>query len=164
MIQIDRLPAFQDNYLWGLSEGNNAWVVDPGDGQVILDWLTDNHLSLQGILLTHHHADHIGGVQQLLQHYPMAQVVGSAQSLAGGSSPVADGDVIDLLSRQFQVLAVPGHTLDHVAYLSLDPTPILFCGDTLFLAGCGRMFEGTPEQFQASLVLIQLFVLLRVQV
>ena len=155
MIQIDRLPAFQDNYLWGLSEGNNAWVVDPGDGQVILDWLTNNDLSLQGILLTHHHADHIGGVQQLLQQYPMAEVVGSAQSLAGGSSPVADGDVIDLLSRQFQVLAVPGHTLDHVAYLSLDPTPILFCGDTLFLAGCGRMFEGTPEQFQASLARLQ---------
>lgn len=155
MIQIDRLPAFEDNYLWGLREGQTAWVVDPGDGKVVLDWLDRNQLVLSGILLTHHHADHVGGVQTLLDRYPMAEVIGSKQQLAGASASVSEGDVVDLLSRRFHVMEVPGHTLDHVAYLSMDPFPILFCGDTLFLGGCGRMFEGTPEQFQHSLARFQ---------
>ena len=155
MIQIDRLPAFDDNYLWGMREGQTAWVVDPGDGEVVLDWLDCHQLVLGGILLTHHHADHIGGVETLLKRYPMAEVIGSKRNLVNASAPVSEGDVIDLLSRRFQVIEVPGHTLDHVAFVSMDPFPILFCGDALFLAGCGRMFEGTPEQFQTSLARLQ---------
>ncbi len=155
MIQIDRLPAFNDNYLWGMREGQTAWVVDPGDGEVVLDWLDSQKLVLGGILLTHHHADHIGGVETLLKSYPMAEVIGSKRNLVNASAPVSEGDVIDLLSRRFQVIEVPGHTLDHVAFVSMDPFPILFCGDALFLAGCGRMFEGTPEQFQTSLARLQ---------
>lgn len=155
MIRIDRLPAFQDNYLWGMSEGQSAWVVDPGDGQVVIDWLDRNELTLSGILLTHHHADHVGGVSHLLERFPMAEVIGSSRPLAGCSAPVADGDVIDILSRRFRVMAVPGHTLDHVAFLGMDPHPIVFCGDTLFLGGCGRMFEGTAEQFHRSLARLQ---------
>lgn len=155
MIQIDRLPAFNDNYLWGLREGQAAWVVDPGDADVVLSWLSNNQLLLEGILLTHHHKDHIGGIDRLLQRFPMAEVIGSARPIQGVSAPVSEGDVIDILSRRFRVLEVPGHTLDHVAYLSMDPYPVLFCGDTLFLGGCGRMFEGTPEQFQRSLARLQ---------
>lgn len=154
MIQIDRLPAFNDNYLWGLYEGQSAWVVDPGDAEVVETWLTQKNLVLNGILLTHHHNDHTGGVEALVERNPMVEVIGSKQALRGVSAPVSDGDTIDLLSRRFQVMEVPGHTLDHVAFFSADPSPILFCGDTVFLGGCGRMFEGTPEQFQSSLARI----------
>lgn len=155
MIQIDRLPAFDDNYLWGLREGQAAWVVDPGDADVVLSWLDRSQLTLEGILITHHHKDHSGGITRLLERYPMAEVIGSAKPVEGVSAPVSEGDVIDILSRRFRVIEVPGHTLDHVAFVSMDPHPILFCGDTLFLGGCGRMFEGTPEQFQKSLERLQ---------
>ena len=150
MIQIDRLPAFNDNYLWGLYEGQSAWVVDPGDAEVVQTWLTQKNLVLNGILLTHHHNDHTGGVEALVEKNPMVKVIGSKQALRGVSAPVSDGDTIDLLSRRFRVMEVPGHTLDHVAFFSADPSPILFCGDTVFWAVAGACSKEPPSNFNRA--------------
>lgn len=147
------LPAFTDNYIWTLQNGTHAWVVDPGDAQPVLAWLQDQGLQLQGILITHHHADHTGGVQAL-QGATGAPAYGPAgEALPDGVQRLTAGDRVDVLGQTFRVLAVPGHTAGHVAYYtdSWGGVPLLFCGDTLFSGGCGRLFEGTPAQMLASL-------------
>lgn len=147
------LPAFQDNYLWFLHDGRHALVVDPGDAQPVLDALQQSGLQLQAILVTHHHADHIGGVDTL-RNATGAQVFGPArESIPKPYAPLAQGDAITALGLPFQVFDVPGHTAGHIAYFcpSMDGAPLLFCGDTLFSGGCGRLFEGTPAQMLASL-------------
>lgn len=153
MIHIMPIPAFRDNYIWCLHDGHTAWVVDPGDAHPVLLTLTGHQLHLGGILLTHHHADHTGGVARLQQRFPEALVIGPAESpFQGITHARREGDRIDLLGTSFEVLAVPGHTLDHVAYVGqVEGQSVLFCGDTLFSAGCGRLFEGTPEQMCHSL-------------
>lgn len=150
-MQVARLPAFEDNYLWVVHDHHLAWAVDPGDSAVVQDFLVRHSLTLQGILLTHHHRDHTGGVRALVEQWPDVAVLGSQQTLCGVSQPVKEGQRIQVIDREFEVLAVPGHTLDHVAYFSGGPTPWLFCGDTLFVGGCGRMFEGEPAMFARSL-------------
>lgn len=147
------LPAFDDNYLWMIHDGREAVVVDPGDATPVIAALDRADLQLAGILVTHKHPDHVGGLRTLLDH-PRAQ---STQVWGPGNEPmpvpviaVQDGDRIALpgLGLNVEVMAVPGHTLGHLAFFTGS---ILFCGDTLFSGGCGRLFEGTPAQMHASL-------------
>jgi hydroxyacylglutathione hydrolase len=148
------VPAFKDNYLWIIHDGVHAAVVDPGDGQPILDALRAHGLSLTAILLTHHHADHIGGVPQLLAEYSVPVYGPRNDNIAAVTHPLGEGDRVQVpgLALELSVLDVPGHTLGHIAYVRETPgAHWLFCGDTLFGAGCGRLFEGTPEQMAASL-------------
>ncbi len=147
------LPAFQDNYLWLLHDGHQALVVDPGDPQPVLQALSQAQLKLQAILVTHHHRDHTGGLADLVQA-TAARVLGPAlETLPVAFEPVRGGDTFEALGLRWSVIDVPGHTAGHVAYYSeaAKPAPLLFCGDTLFSGGCGRLFEGTPAQMQASL-------------
>lgn len=153
-MRLQALPAFEDNYIWMLDDARSAWVVDPGDADPVKHCLAQDGLSLQGILVTHRHPDHIGGVAELLQAAPHARVVGPAnEALPFVHRGVAQGDKVEVLGEAFEVLDVPGHTAGHVAYFAAprDQTPLLFCGDTLFFGGCGRLFEGTPQQMWTSL-------------
>jgi hydroxyacylglutathione hydrolase len=150
-LTITPIPAFQDNYIWLLENGRTACaVVDPGDHRPVIRALENLGLDLAVILITHHHADHVGGVPGLLQHWPARVVAPADTRIPGPMQTVAEGDVVtlDQLGLEFRVIEVPGHTATHVAYHGHGA---LFCGDTLFSAGCGRLFEGTPEQMQRSL-------------
>lgn len=155
MIQIDALPAFTDNYIWLLQDNasKRCAVVDPGDAAPVLAWL-GNHpgWELSDILITHHHADHTGGVAEL-KDLTGAKVYGPAnEKIPARDVALSDHDEVTVLGLTFAVHAVPGHTLGHIAFYHADPqTPLLFSGDTLFAAGCGRLFEGTPEQMHHSL-------------
>lgn len=147
------IPAFSDNYIWLLHDGRQAVVVDPGDAEPVLQVLRQRGLELQGILVTHHHADHTGGVAALRQAC-RAPVWGPAhEQLPEPVQRVQGGDEVRLLGGPWQVIDVPGHTSGHIAYYSTHALaqPVLFCGDTLFSGGCGRLFEGTPAQMQDSL-------------
>ncbi|GAB4171094.1 MAG: hydroxyacylglutathione hydrolase [Wenzhouxiangellaceae bacterium] len=144
------IPAFTDNYIWALHDGRNCVLVDPGDARPALEFLHEQHLVLTGILLTHHHADHIGGVAGVLEHH-RAPVWGPHDPrMPPGTNAVGDGDRITIAqpALQFEVIETPGHTLTHIVFHSPGQ---LYCGDTLFSAGCGRLFEGTPEQMHGSL-------------
>jgi hydroxyacylglutathione hydrolase len=147
------LPAFTDNYIWMLHDGRQALVVDPGDAAPVESALAAQGLRLAGILVTHHHADHVGGVDELRARHAVPVWGPAGEAIPEPFVPLAEGDVVELLGRRFQVLEVPGHTAGHIAYLELDggDAPLLFCGDTLFSGGCGRLFEGTPAQMHASL-------------
>lgn len=149
-LNLHRLPAFNDNYLWLVANNGKAWAIDPGDASVIKTALHQQGLSLAGILLTHHHADHTGGVTELVSAYGVP-VLGPAECGALASRIVGDGDqpVLEVLGN-IRVLGVPGHTLGHLAFY-LPEAGLLFCGDTLFSAGCGRLFEGTPAMMHNSL-------------
>lgn len=155
-MKLIALPAFSDNYLWLWQQGPLAVVVDPGDAAPVLQALEQNGLKLAAILVTHHHADHVGGVREL--HLATgAQVFGPArEAVPAPFTPVMQGDAFELLGQTVQVLDVPGHTAGHVAYVlpNAPQSPVLFCGDTLFSGGCGRIFEGTPAQMLASLDLL----------
>ena len=136
-----------------LHDGQHAWVVDPGDAQPVMQALQREGVQLQGILVTHHHADHTGGVNSL-RDATGAQVYGPAhEPMPEPLHRLVGGDTVSLLGCHFQVLDVPGHTAGHIAYFCDVPgdLPLLFCGDTLFSGGCGRLFEGTPAQMLASL-------------
>lgn len=150
-MSISALPAFSDNYIWLLRRADRAAVVDPGDAAPVQAALAREHLRLDAILITHHHADHVGGLAALAGSG--APVYGPRAELArigGITRPLDDGAQIEVLGLDFQVLAVPGHTLGHIAYWSSEAA-LLFCGDTLFSAGCGRLFEGSPQQMHTSL-------------
>ena len=148
MFKISLIPAFKDNYIWLLTQGNRAFVVDPGDAAPVLARLETDGLRLEGILITHHHADHQGGIAELKARYPVEVFAPAGESITGVTRPLSGGESIDVLGQSVVVMAVPGHTLGHLAY---HATGALFCGDTLFGAGCGRLFEGTPAQMSASL-------------
>lgn len=148
MFEISFIPAFKDNYIWLLTRGREAFVVDPGDAEPVIARLAAEDLVLSGILITHHHADHQGGVADLLARHAARVFAPASESITGVTDPLAGGECIDVLGQPVDVLAVPGHTRGHLAYLAPGA---LFCGDTLFGAGCGRLFEGTPAQMAASL-------------
>jgi hydroxyacylglutathione hydrolase len=146
------VPAFADNYLWLIHDGSRAAAVDPGDAGPILAALEKLGLSLTAILLTHHHADHVGGVGDLLQRFPVPVFGPRHEAIAGVTQPLSQGDKVSVpgLALELSVLDVPGHTSGHIAYVARQPA-WLFCGDTLFAGGCGRLFEGTPAQMADSL-------------
>jgi hydroxyacylglutathione hydrolase len=147
------IPAFTDNYIWMIHDGAHALVVDPGDAQVVKAALQEHSLQLAVILLTHHHADHTGGVDEL-RDATGCQVIGPAfEKMPEPCTRVSGGEMIQALGHTYKVMDVPGHTAGHIAYYceAFEGAPILFCGDTLFSGGCGRLFEGTPEQMLASL-------------
>ena len=150
MFEVIRIPAFKDNYIWLLRKGRSAVVVDPGDASPVLDVLEREGLALKAILITHHHADHQGGISALLAQYPAVVFGPAAESITALTHPLLGGESIrlDSIGADFKVLALPGHTLGHLAYLSDGR---LFCGDTLVGAGCGRLFGGSPAQVHGSL-------------
>lgn len=150
---IDLIPAFADNYLWLISHDapGDAWAVDPGDAKPILDILQKKNLQLQGVLLTHHHPDHDGGIPTLKEHFPGLRVLAGENSRSPHTTErLEESDCLAILGTSFRIMAVPGHTLDHIAFYSPE-LEALFCGDTLFAGGCGRLFEGTPAQMYDSL-------------
>jgi hydroxyacylglutathione hydrolase len=150
-LHVVPLPALADNYIWLLhDDAGQAIVVDPGESAPVERALKERGLQLHAILLTHHHHDHIGGVQALLAQYPVPVYAPHDERITSATLRVADGDVVSLdhPRARFDVIAVPGHTTTHLAYASEG---ILLCGDTLFSMGCGRLFEGTPAQMLTSL-------------
>ncbi|MEY4921481.1 MAG: hypothetical protein RLY17_198 [Pseudomonadota bacterium] len=144
------IPALQDNYIWLLTDSQKQCViVDPGESAPVLSTLIRGQYRPQAILLTHHHNDHVGGVANLCRHFPEIPVYGPQETANKGATViVTEGDDLTIKGQKYIIIAVPGHTLGHIAYYS---KPYLFCGDTLFSAGCGRLFEGTPEQMYASI-------------
>ena len=153
MMHLLPIPAFTDNYIWVLHDAKRALVVDPGEAEGVLQWLAQQSLQLDTILITHHHADHTGGVAALRQ-VTGARVIGpTLEAMPEPLQRVDDGDVVTVLGLPFQVMKVPGHTAGHVAFFcpDMEGAPLLFCGDTLFSGGCGRLFEGTPAQMLDSL-------------
>lgn len=156
-LTITALPVLRDNYVFVLQRGGAAVVVDPAVAGPVRDWLSQRRLELVAVLQTHHHSDHIGGTPDLLQHWPTAAVVASAadrERIPFQTVPVAGGDRLELLGRPMEVLAVPGHTRCHLAFhlpAHAGEGAELFCGDTLFAAGCGRLFEGSPGEMLRSL-------------
>jgi hydroxyacylglutathione hydrolase len=158
-MELIALAALSDNYIWMLHDGARAIVVDPGDARPVLEALRSRSLDLVGILVTHHHADHTAGLEALSAclapgdaHRVYGPAVGHIEQVR---TRVRGGDVFELLGVRWEVLDLPGHTLDHIGFFTADAGqglgPVVFCGDTLFSAGCGRLFEGTPAQLHASL-------------
>lgn len=151
---IHSVSAFQDNYIWLIRQGSKVAVVDPGDAAPVLDVLASHGLQLVAILLTHHHHDHVGGVKALLEHSRVPVYGPATESLPHCDTALREGDSVPIpeLDLAVSVLDVPGHTAGHIAYHGrFSGVPVLFCGDTLFATGCGRLFEGTPAQMHASL-------------
>ncbi|SHK47706.1 hydroxyacylglutathione hydrolase [Marinobacter antarcticus] len=157
MLTISAIPAFSDNYIWCLADTDTgkALIVDPGEAKPVQNHIEENGLTLDTILVTHHHPDHVGGIKALIQGYPDCRVIGPAESpFQGNTNSVHPGDEVVWEHVTFQVMSVPGHTLDHIAFFTdveIAGRPALFCGDTLFVCGCGRLFEGTAAQMLESL-------------
>ncbi len=149
-LHILPIPALVDNYIWLLHNNHNAVVVDPGDANPVIETLSRHHLTLSAILITHHHHDHIDGVEMLLAHQKVPVYAPKYEQFKFDHIEVSEGDNIhlDAINLNFTVWWLPGHTLGHIVYLA---DYYLFCGDVLFSAGCGRLFEGSPEQMLHSL-------------
>jgi len=150
MMDVVPVKAFKDNYVWTLRNATHAAVVDPGEARPVLDYLARENLRLAAILATHHHADHVGGIADLLDKHKVPVYGPRNEPISTLTRPVSEGDEVEIpeLGARFSVLDIPGHTRAHIAYYGERS---LFCGDTLFACGCGRLFEGTAEQMYASL-------------
>ncbi len=153
------IPVLEDNIIWIWFRENEAVVIDPSNTRPVIEWLEAKHLKLIGILQTHHHLDHIGGTKGLLEYWPQANVYASKADLTRipfQTISVKEKDEFELLGGQIKVLEVPGHTKTHLAFYvpqtkEEESTPLLFCGDTLFAAGCGRLFEGTASEMYKAI-------------
>ena len=156
-ITIIPLSIFNDNYVWLIkdSKREKAICVDPGESKVVLNYLKQHKLDLDSILITHHHQDHIDGLSSLLEHFPKCNVYAPNEPrIQLATTKVSNNQTINIeaLGLNFKVIATPGHTSSHICYFAnLETEPLLFCGDTLFSGGCGRLFEGTAEQMLNSL-------------
>jgi len=152
MIKVTGIPAFNDNYIWliGNEQKPRVAIVDPGDAQPVIEACKQRGLTPCAILITHHHWDHTNGIAELVARYPVPVYGPAHEKIAGLSHPLQQGDQVKLneIDAQFTVLDTPGHTAGHICYYGHDS---LFCGDTLFACGCGRLFEGTAGQMQQSL-------------
>ncbi|WP_243080092.1 hydroxyacylglutathione hydrolase [Pantoea sp. MQR6] len=148
-MNLTSIPALQDNYIWTLTDNEGkCLIVDPGEAQPVVEKVKANGWQPVAILLTHHHNDHVGGVKTLLEHFPDIEIFGPQETAdKGAKTLVSEGDQVSVLGMTFDVIATPGHTLGHISYYS---APYLFCGDTMFSGGCGRLFEGTAEQMHQS--------------
>lgn len=155
MATVLHVPAFEDNYIWLIyNESGYAAIVDPGDEEPVFEALSDLELRPLAVLCTHHHYDHVGGAADLAQKYQIPVYGPGTEGIKAVTSPVQEGDVVDLpdMGIRLSVLDLPGHTRGHIGYfLDIPGEESLFCGDTLFSAGCGRLFEGSPAQLFASL-------------
>ena len=148
-MRIFHIPAYTDNYIWVLQSGSDISVIDPGDASPVIELINTNKLNLVDILLTHHHFDHVGGTLELKKQID-GKVYGPAGNIEGIDIHVSENDIVKTLDYEFSVLETPGHTLDHIAYVEKQKN-LVFCGDTLFSGGCGRIFEGTFEQMHNSI-------------
>ena len=148
-MRIFHIPAYTDNYIWVMQSGSDISVIDPGDALPVLEHIKKNDLNLVDILLTHHHFDHVGGTLQLKKQIS-GKVYGPFGDIEGVDVHVAEKDKVETLDYEFSVLETPRHTLDHIAFVD-NQKKLVFCGDTLFSAGCGRVFEGTFEQMHNSI-------------
>ena len=148
-MRIFHIPAYTDNYIWVMQSGSDISVIDPGDASPVIELINTNKLNLVDILLTHHHFDHVGGTLELKKQID-GKVYGPAGNIEGIDIHVSESDIVKTLDYEFSVLETPGHTLDHIAYVEKQKN-LVFCGDTLFSGGCGRVFEGTFEQMHNSI-------------
>ncbi|MEO8740432.1 MAG: hydroxyacylglutathione hydrolase [Casimicrobiaceae bacterium] len=150
MPTIIPIPAFSDNYIWLLRDGNVAAIVDPGDAAPVIAYLESEGLALSAILATHHHGDHVGGIPALLARAKVPVFGPATEAIPGRTHALGEGDAIVVpgLDLRLSVLDIPGHTAGHIAFVG---TGLVFSGDTLFAAGCGRLFEGSPTQMVSSL-------------
>ena len=152
MVKIESIEAFTDNYIWLVTTNEGSIVIDPGESSNIINLVHKNQLDLKAILVTHHHFDHTGGIEEIISHCPV-DVFGPFNNIQTIRKKLKGGDRLNVIGIEFEIIEIPGHTLDHIAFYSENNgRPILFCGDTLFAAGCGRVFEGTYEQMFESLI------------
>jgi hydroxyacylglutathione hydrolase len=152
MFKIIPIKAFSDNYIWTIIQGNEAIVVDPGDPKPVIEKLNELNLSLKQIMVTHHHFDHSGGVLELQKAFNCPAYGPKGGHIKGITNPLNDNEHFNVFDQYFMAMASPGHTNDQLAYFcESEPNPILFSGDTLFAAGCGRLFEGTPAEMHNTL-------------
>ena len=152
MVKIESIEAFTDNYIWLVTTNEGSIVIDPGESSNIINLVHKNQLDLKAILITHHHFDHTDGIEEIISHCPV-DVFGPFNNIQTIRKKLKDGDRLNIIGIAFEIIEIPGHTLDHIAFFSENNgRPILFCGDTLFAAGCGRVFEGTYEQMFESLI------------
>ena len=155
MINIEPIEAFSDNYIWLLTTNEGSIVIDPGESDNLLKIIKERNLNLKAILITHHHFDHTGGIEEILADKSI-DVYGPNNNIDSINIKVSNESKINLLGIEFEVIEIPGHTFDHIAYYAKnDGHPILFSGDTLFAGGCGRVFEGTFEQMYESLSILK---------
>ena len=146
MLSVEPIKAFTDNYIWLVSTNEGSIVIDPGESKNIQKLIDNNTIDLKGILITHHHYDHTNGLSELVKINDL-EVYGPVNNIDGINHRLNDKDKISIIGIDFDVMSIPGHTLDHIGFYSANANnPILFCGDTLFAGGCGKIFEGTYEQ------------------
>ena len=152
MINIEPIKAFNDNYIWLATTNEGSIVIDPGEAHKTIKYLKENDLNLDAILITHHHFDHTGGIEDMLK-FRNVDVYGPVNNIPSINKQLRDGDLFSVIGVDFKIIEIPGHTLDHIAFFSENNgNPVLFCGDTLFSSGCGRVFEGTFEQMHKSIL------------
>ena len=152
MINIEQIKAFNDNYIWLATTNEGSIVIDPGEAHKTIKYLKENDLNLDAILITHHHFDHTGGIEDMLK-FRSVDVYGPVNNIPSINKQLRDGDLFSVIGIDFKIIEIPGHTLDHIAFFSENNgNPVLFCGDTLFSSGCGRVFEGTFEQMYESIL------------
>ena len=152
MINIEPIKAFNDNYIWLATTNEGSIVIDPGEAHKTIKYLKGNDLNLEAILISHHHFDHTGGIEDML-NFKRVDVYGPVNNIPNINKQLRDGDLFSVIGIDFKIIEIPGHTLDHIAFFSENNgNPVLFCGDTLFSSGCGRVFEGTFEQMHKSIL------------